>query len=327
MSDRINKYVLASLLVVGFSGLAFSGLSFAQSGTSTAPSPFVPGDLKRPMFDTITPSYGTAAKPADSAKTVVAEIEGRSVTLGDVFEAMRKLPASVAALAFPDVYPGVLSQLVRQQALVIRAQHRALDEDPLVRRKMTAASDQVLANEFLVQEISGSITEAALLDRYNKEIAGKPGPEEVHLRVIMVRTEQLAKQIIGELRAGADFAALAKRSSIDPTAMSGGDAGFATLDQFTSEVGAVAFAIEPGQITPFPVRAPEAWFVLKVEERRRQPTRSFFLAREQLRQEILHESAGPLIDATVASMTVREYDVTGKDGAGLPNSDTANRTQ
>ena len=107
---------------------------------------------------------------------MVAEVDGRAVTLGDVGDAIAELPTTVRNLPFADLYPSILGQLVRQQALVIRAQRQALDEDPAVRRKVKAASDRVLANALLEQEISRTITEAALLDRYNKEIAGKPGP-------------------------------------------------------------------------------------------------------------------------------------------------------
>ncbi len=288
-----------------------------------APSPFAPGDLKRPVFDTQTPVYDLTDAQAKSASTVVAEVDGRAVTLGDVGDAIRRLPANVAALPFADLYPGVLAQLVRQEALVIRAQRQALDEDPAVRRQMKAASEQVLANELLTREISAKITEAALLDRYNRDVVGKPGPEEVHLRVISVPTEQEAMGIIGELRAGADFAALAMRSSKDPTAQAGGDAGFSTLDLLTREVGPVVFSMQPGQFTAFPVRGPDSWFVLKVEERRHAPVLPFSAMRETLRQEMLREGVADVVKAAMADVTVREYDVNGKEadesaaGAGV----------
>ena len=130
----------------------------------------------------------------------------------------------------------------------------------------------------------------------------------------------MANDIIQELRAGADFAALAKRSSIDTTAAAGGDAGFATLEQLTPEVGAVVFSMEPGHFTPFPVRGPATWFVLKVEERRQQPTPPFLLVREQLRQEMLRGQVGAVVDAAVAAVSVRQYDITGKESSGVSDS-------
>jgi peptidyl-prolyl cis-trans isomerase C len=278
-----------------------------------APSPFAPGDLKRPIFDTQTPVYDTTDKELKSASTVIAEVDGRAVTLGDLRDAIAELPPAVRNLPFADLFPTVREKLVRQQALVIRAQQQALDEDPAIRRKIKAASDQVLANALLEQEISRTITEDALLARYNKDIAGKPGPEEVHVRVIMLPAEQAAMDIIGELRGGADFAALAKRSSQDSTAAAGGDVGFVARDKLTPEVGAVVFSMLPGQYTPFPLRSAGSWFVLKVEERRREPTPPFSVVREDLRQAMLREGVPEVASAAMANVTVREFDFTGKE--------------
>jgi peptidyl-prolyl cis-trans isomerase C len=306
---RLPAYLpmLRAFLAIGLA----AGSAHAQPAPD--PSPFAPGDLKRPIFDTQTPFYDTAGKQAKSASTVVAEVDGRTVTLGDVGDAVRALPADVASLPFTNLYPGVVAQLIRQQALVIRAQRQSVDEDPAVRRKMKAASDQVLANELLTREGSRTITEAAVLERYNKDIAGKPGPDEAHVRVIMVPTEQEATSIIGELRGGADFGTLAKRSSKDATASAGGDAGFVTLSQLTQEVGAVIFSIQPGQFTAFPVHSGGSWFVLKVEDRRRQATPAFNAVREALRQAMLLERAPDVVAAAIANVTIREYDITGKE--------------
>jgi peptidyl-prolyl cis-trans isomerase C len=269
--------------------------------------------LKRPIFDTQTPVYNMAGAAAKSASSVVAEVDGRAVTLGDVGDAIKELPASVAAMSFSDLYPGIVAKLVRQQALVIRAQQQALDEDPAVRRRVKAAGDQVMANALLHEEISRSITEQVLLDRYNKEVAGKPGPEEVHVRVIMTPTEEAAAALIAELKAGADFATIAKRSSKDTTAAVGGDLGYARLDGLNPEVGAVAFSLQPGQFTPFPVHSAGGWFIVKVEDRKRAGTPTFAEARERLVEEMLREGVAGVVTKALAGTTVREYNINGKE--------------
>jgi peptidyl-prolyl cis-trans isomerase C len=307
-----NRWFLLAYVPLLCSVLA-TGMVRAQPVPAPAPSPFAPGDMKRPIFDTQTPDYDTGGRQAKSAATIVAEVDGRAITLGDVQDVIAALPPSVKDVPFADLFPGVLGKLVGVQALVIRAQQQALDDDPVVRRKIKAASDQVLADALLEREVSHSITEAALLDRYNKDVAGKPGPGEVHVRVIMVPTEQAATDIINELRGGADFATLAKRSSIDATAPVGGDAGFLAREAMTPEIGAVVFSMQTGQFTPFPVRSAGAWFVLKTEERRQQPALPFSVAREGLRQAMLREGVVDVAKAATANVTVREYDINGKE--------------
>lgn len=312
-------------MVSAFS-MACSISAQAQLDPKAGPSPLAPGDLKTPIFNTITPVYNLSDAQAKSASVVVAQVDGRAITLGDVRDAIAELPPTMREIPFEDLFPGVVSQLIRQQALAIRAQRQALDDDPAIRRKMKAVSDRILGDELLRRETAKSITEAALLARYDKDIAGKPGPDQVHVRVIMVPTEQEATGIIQELRDGADFAKLAKRSSKDTSASVGGDAGFVTLDQLTSEVGAVVFAMSPGQFTPFPVRSVGAWFVLKVEERRHQPVRAFSVVRDELRQTMIREAAPDVVTAALAAVTVRAYDINGKE-TGTATADGTTKRQ
>ncbi|WP_158926629.1 peptidylprolyl isomerase [Acidisphaera sp. S103] len=311
MSPRKRWLLLA---LIPFIGSVVGGTAVqAQLAPAPDPSPLAPGDLKKPIFDTQTPVYDTTHAAEKSAGTVVAEVDGRTVTLGDVGDAIKELPASVSALPFAELYPSVLAKLVRQQALVIRAQQQALDEDPAVRRKVKAAGDQVMADALLHQEISRTITEQKLLDRYNKEIAGKPGPEEVHVRVIMVPTEDAATALIAELKAGTDFATLAKKSSLDTTASVGGDLGYARLDGLNPEVGAVAFSLQPSQFAPYPVHSAGSWFIVKVEDRKRVGTPTFAEVRGRLIQEMLREGVGDVVTKALADATVREYSINGKE--------------
>lgn len=282
------------------------------------PSPAALQDMSKPSYDTSAALYDMAGRAERSANTVVAEVDGRAITLGEVGDAIRDLPPSLGSLPFETLYPGILEQLIKQQALVIRAQHQALDEDPAVRRRVKSAADHALANELLQREGGKLVTEKALLDRYAQTVAGKPGPEEIRVRVIMVGTEAEAAALIGELKAGADFATLARRSSKDTTAPVGGDLGFVRLDGLNPEIGAVAFSQAAGQYSPYPVRSSGAWFIVKTEERRRQAAPPFVTVKERLRQEMLRAGVPAVTDAALAGVIVREYNITGKEQTNGP---------
>jgi peptidyl-prolyl cis-trans isomerase C len=293
----------------------------AQTEGKPATSPAAPGDLSKPAFNTTAPVYGSVDSLDKAARTVVAEVEGRPITLGDVGDAIRALPAATADLPFDTLYPQVLEQLIGQAALVISAQQDGADEDPAIHRRVAAAADRQLAEEYLRRELSKGITEDALLERYNRDVANRPGPEEAHVRVILTDSEQAAAALIGEIHGGADFAAVARRASKDATAPGGGDLGFRTRDQLTPQVGAVAFELSSGQVAPYPVQAAAGWFVVKVEERRRQPTPSFASVREQLRQGLLQERVIPFTMAALTKLKVRRYTFQGQEiDAGKPAS-------
>jgi hypothetical protein len=57
------------------------------------------------------------------------------------------------------------------------------------------------------------------------------------------------------------------------------------------------------------------WYVLKVEERRHQPAPAFSVVREDLRQEMLRSGVGDVVTKALANVTVREYDINGKETA------------
>jgi peptidyl-prolyl cis-trans isomerase C len=302
--------VLAGCLCVGLiAGDPASG----QLAPKTGPSPVEPGDLSKPVFDTTTPVYGSIASLDKAASTVVAEVEGRPITLGDVGDAIKALPASMAQLPFDALYSGVLDGLIKQEALVVRAQQQGVDEEMVVHRKVKSAADRQLAQEYLEKQISREVTEAVLLDRYNRDVAGQPGPEEVHARVILVDAEKEANGLIAEIKGGADFAAVARRASKDMTAPTGGDLGFQTLGVMNQEIGAVAFTLSPGQLAVFPVHTAAGWFIVKAEERRRQPTPTFASVRERLRLRMLLEGVDAVTDVALRDLKIRRYNFTGAE--------------
>lgn len=302
-----------SLVISLCLGLLAGQPAFAQQPVNSAPSPVAPGDLTKPVFDTTTPVYDQIESLEKAASTVVAEVEGRPITLGNVNDAIVALPLSMKQMSFDALYPSVLDHLIKQQAMVVRAQQQGVDEDPKIRRKVREAADAALADEYLAKVITPAITEAALLDRYNRDYAGKPGEEEVRTRIIMTATEKEALDLIAEIRGGADFATVARRSSKDASASAGGDVGFAPREGLTPEVGAVAFSLPPGQMAPYPVRSVDAWFIVKTEQRRLQPTPSFAAMRARLFQILLHEGVPAAAETALNNLKVRRYGLNGKE--------------
>ena len=184
--------------------------------------------------------------PADP---VVAKVNGKPILLSDVKDAVQNLPQNAQALPPQTLYPMLLDQMIDGQALVAEAQRTGLDKDPAVQRQVAAAEEQALETALLHKEIAPLVTEAAVRARYDAEIAGKPGVEEVHARHILVPDEATAKQVIAELNKGGDFAALSKQYSKDPgAAQQGGDLGWFKKDEMVPEFADAAFALKPGQV-------------------------------------------------------------------------------
>jgi peptidyl-prolyl cis-trans isomerase C len=284
----------------------------AQWTPDVTASPAPVSDISKPVFNTTRHVFDPVPGADRSAATMVAEVDGRPVTLGQVGDAIRLLPPIMAASPFENLYPVVLEQLIGEQALAISAQNENLDEDPTISRRMRAAATRVLANEYLNRELLATITEHELLERFQRDVAGKPGPEEVRGRIIMVSTEQEALKVLAELQGGADFATVARRVSRDASAGVGGDLGFTARGVLNPELGAVLFALPVGQTAAYPVNALGSWYLVRTEERRRR-TPVFSQVREELKVKMQRERATPFNAALLSTMKVRYFDLAGNE--------------
>jgi peptidyl-prolyl cis-trans isomerase C len=217
---------------------------------------------------------------------VVLQLQTMPITQHDVAGVIRTMPNGMAGLSYEDVYRRALEVIVRQKAMVLRARLEKLDTDPVVIHEGEVALEHVLADAWLKRRADAAVTDKALHERYDRDIAGKPGPEEVRARVILVPTEAEAQTLIQQIQAGADFSELARRQSKDPSAAAGGDLGYMTRESILPEVAAAMFSLSPGQMTAYPVASRAGYFVIKAEGRSNLRTPTFDEARPTLESNI-----------------------------------------
>ncbi len=89
---------------------------------------------------------------------------------------------------------------------------------------------------------------------------------EIQTRQIVVKTEQEAKEIESRIAKGEDFADLARRYSVDPSAKTtGGDIGYHPKGTLIPEYEAAAFALtKVGQVSQ-PVKTQIGYHIIKLE--------------------------------------------------------------
>jgi peptidyl-prolyl cis-trans isomerase C len=261
---------------------------------------------------TCVPALAQGMPPQAPDDPVVAAVDGKPIHLSDLNDAVQSLPENMRALPPQALYPMLLDQMIDARALVSEAHKSGLDRDPAVQRQVAAAEDRALQTAVLSKDVGPTITDAALRARYDQDVAGKPGEEQVHAKHILVDNEADAKKIIADLKGGADFAALAKQYSKDPSAaQQGGDLGFFKKDEMVPEFAAAAFALQPGQVSETPVHSQFGWHVILLVERRRAELPSFDKARDELRQKIIQEGVQKAVAKARASVAVQKFNMDG----------------
>lgn len=250
-----------------------------------------------------------AAKPAGDP--VVAKVGDQEVHLSDLSAAAQALPAEMRGLPPGMLYPLLLNQAIDRIALIEMARKQGLDKDPAVQAEMRRAADQALQTALVTRVIGPQLSEAAIKARYDRDIAGKPGEEEVHARHILVASEAEAKKIIAELDKGADFAKLAKEHSTDPGAADGGDLGFFKKGDMVPEFADAAFALKPGEYTKTPVKSQFGWHIIKVEARRQGKPPTFEQAHDELRQQMISEDMKKLLAEAHQGLKVEKFNPDG----------------
>jgi len=264
-------------------------------------------------------AQGTAQPPA--ADPVVAKVDGQAIHLSDLKDAVQGLPENLRGMPSQTLYPMLLDQLIDGRVLVAEARKSGLDKDPTVQRQVAAAEDRALQTAVLSKEVGPSVTDEAVHARYEQDLAGKPGEDEVHAKHILVDNEAEAKKIIAQLKGGADFATLAKQYSKDPSgAQQGGDLGFFKKDEMVPAFADAAFALQPGQVSPEPVHSQFGWHVILVVERRRAEPPSFDKARDELRQKMIQEGVQKVVAKARAAASVEKFNL---DGSQVRPTDTA----
>ncbi|MBC9177295.1 peptidylprolyl isomerase [Pseudoroseomonas ludipueritiae] len=263
-----------------------------------------------PAPATQPPAAAAPAQPT-AEDPLLARVDGQEIRRSDVQAAIAELPPELRSAPESVLSPLVIDQMITQKALVAAARAQKLQDQPEVQARLKRAEEQELQQALLRQEISPKLTDEALRARYARDIAGKPGEEEVHARHILVANEADAKKVEAEVRKpGADFAAIARSRSTGPGTEQGGDLGFFKKGDMVPEFAEAAFAMKPGEISQ-PVRSPFGWHVIKVEARRTAEAPSYEDSLETLRQAAFDETVQDTVNRIRASAKVERFNEDG----------------
>jgi foldase protein PrsA len=231
---------------------------------------------------------------ADS--TVVAKVEGKDLTAGDVRHMLE-----VAGPQFMQLFQrnpqNAIQQLYLNQYLAKEGERLKLAERSPLKEQLEFQRTWAIATAMVNQEQNGYQVPAADMDRYYKENQSRYSQAKVKVITISYRPQveqkgtspddvkrmaeeafnathgqrseedavKRAAELMQKLKAGGDFVKLMAEYSEDETAKTGEDFGTVKSTGFPEEIRKAAFALkEPGEVTD-PVKLPGFFYILRLE--------------------------------------------------------------
>lgn len=145
------------------------------------------------------------------------------------------------------------------------------------------------------------MSDEALRDYYDKNIAKFRKPESVRLRIISSKDEKKARRALSELKAGKDFGSVAARMSEDNYRIKGGDIGYIHRGRIQPELEDAAFNLAAGEISGI-IKSDGTWFIVKVEDRQLEYQLSFEESSGKLKKELESKRAAELMEKWMAKL-------------------------
>ncbi|MCO8143700.1 peptidyl-prolyl cis-trans isomerase [Rhodovulum tesquicola] len=246
--------------------------------------------------------------------TVVARVGATEITLGHMIVMRAQLPPEYQALPDDTLYQAILDQLIRQTA-VAEQTGGALSLG--ARLALENERRSFLAGEALGRAAEEAATEEAIQAAYEAAFAGAEPTPEYRAAHILVETEEEAQAAMAQVQDGADFAELAKETSIDSSGQMGGELGWFTKGMMVQSFEDVVVAMEPGTVAG-PFETQFGWHLVKLHESRLKDAPALDEVRESIVQQIQRDAMEAALEryAAEAEITRAEIEI---DPAVLKN--------
>ena len=255
------------------------------------------------VLTSLTAAFVFAVGPAVAADSLT---DGRDkVSIDELRRTLAEAPPGVRERMGPDQMARFVENYLLDKRLEAVARAEKIDQRPDVRYRMEKASREVLLKTFV--EVEKAKLTAALPDvtklaqeRYELDKSKYVVPEGIRVAHILFREDEekgidaaaakrTAEKVLAELRAGGDFAKLAKEYSADRSSQNGGElAGWQPRGKMVKPFENAVFSMKPGELSDV-VRTQFGYHIIKLLEHRDATQQTFEQVKAQIVTAIRNE--------------------------------------
>jgi peptidyl-prolyl cis-trans isomerase C len=228
---------------------------------------------------------GTLVLPVAVMAQNLTTVNGKPVPLARV-DALIKT-ATHGQEAPPEVKSQAKDQVVMREIFAQEAEKQGIPNSADYKMQLELVRQTVLINTLFQNFMkSHPVSDAEAQAEYNKIKAEQSGTE-YHARHILVDSEDDAKKMIAQIKAGAKFEDLAKKNSKDTgSAENGGDLDWAKPTAYVPEFSAALQGLKKGQMTETPIKTQFGYHIIRLEDTRTAQFPSFDEVKDKVKQQM-----------------------------------------
>jgi peptidyl-prolyl cis-trans isomerase C len=130
-------------------------------------------------------------RPPEPGDVAVARVQGQTIWASDVKReavAQGLIGEGEALDTTSDLFHRVMEEVIDQKLLAREAQRRGLDKSLLAQRRLSAARERILGDMLVESAVDNAIDENDVRALYNEQLRLAKQSEEIHARLILVKT-------------------------------------------------------------------------------------------------------------------------------------------
>jgi peptidyl-prolyl cis-trans isomerase C len=220
---------------------------------------------------------------------VLAEVAGTTITVDSFKKEIENLPPYLKPMVEPaEGKKEMLETMVIRELIMQEAAKENIESLPAVKDKLEELKKRLVVEAFLKKKVEeqAKLTDEELKKYYEQNKAKFKTGDQAKASHILVKTEKEAKDLLAQIKGGANFEELAKKHSTDGAAAKGGDLGWFTKGAMIPEFEKVVFAMKENQISDV-VKTKFGYHIIKLTGKRAAGERTFDEVKDQIKSALL----------------------------------------
>lgn len=247
--------------------------------------------MKKRILSALALASMVAASPAVWSQNL-AIVNGKAVPSSRI-DALAQQIARSGRPVTPEMQTQLKEEVIAREIFMQEAQVRGLDATEDYRTQIELARQAILIRElFTDYQKKNPVSDEEIKAEYDRFAAANTG-KEFKARHILVEKEDQAKAIIAQIKKGAKFDDLAKKSSKDPgSAAKGGELDWANPGSYVKEFSEALSALTKGKMTDAPVKTQFGYHIIRLDDVREAQLPKLDDVKAQIAQQLTQQKIG-----------------------------------